>query len=141
MNKKITPYIYTLFLSLLSLNIYGQKKSSYKLKISSSSKIENSYISIFKFNKEFASKKNLLKTKDSIISALKEKGFYTLVEDSLVINNKHYTSFIDLGKKTTTAALKIDSDDTQFLKTLGLNVKNNLISLKIKDSKKHANTN
>lgn len=135
MNKKITPYIYTVFLSLLCLNIYGQKKNSYKLKISSSSKVENFHISTLKFNKEFGSKKNLIKTKDSIISILKEKGFYTLVEDSLVINNKHYTSFINLGKKTTIASLKIDPDDTQLLKTLGLNVKNNLISLKIKDLK------
>lgn len=135
MDKKITPYIYIVFFSFIASAIYGQKDNSYQLKISSVNKSENRYISLIKFNKEFTSKKSLIKIKDSIFTALKEKGFYTLVEDSLTIKNKQFVSFVTLGEKITIASLKVNSIDLLLLKSLNLKVKNKRLILSVNNLK------
>lgn len=135
MDKKITPYIYIVFFSFIASAIYGQKDNSYQLKISSVNKSENRYISLIKFNKEFTSKKSLIKIKDSIFTALKEKGFYTLVEDSLTIKNKQFASFVTLGEKITIASLKVNSIDLLLLKSLNLKVKNKRLILAVNNLK------
>lgn len=135
MDKKITPYIYIVFFSFIASAIYGQKDNSYQLKISSVNKSENRHISLIKFNKEFTSKKSLIKIKDSIFTALKEKGFYTLVEDSLTIKNKQFASFVTLGEKITIASLKVNSIDLLLLKSLNLKVKNKRLILAVNNLK------
>lgn len=135
MDKKITPYIYIVFFSFIASAIYGQKDNSYQLKISSVNKSENRHISLIKFNKEFTSKKSLIKIKDSIFTALKEKGFYTLVEDSLTIKNKQFVSFVTLGEKITIASLKVNSIDLLLLKSLNLKVKNKRLILAVNNLK------
>jgi hypothetical protein len=135
LDKKITPYIYIVFFSFIASAIYGQKDNSYQLKISSVNKSENRYISLIKFNKEFTSKKSLIKIKDSIFTALKEKGFYTLVEDSLTIKNKQFVSFVTLGEKITIASLKVNSIDLLLLKSLNLKVKNKRLILAVNNLK------
>lgn len=135
MDKKITPYIYIVFFSFITSAVYGQKDNSYQLKISSVNKSENRHISLIKFNKEFTSKKSLIKIKDSIFTALKEKGFYTLVEDSLTIKNKQFASFVTLGEKITIASLKVNSIDLLLLKSLNLKVKNKRLILSVNNLK------
>jgi hypothetical protein len=135
LDKKITPYIYIVFFSFIASAIYGQKDNSYQLKISSVNKSENRHISLIKFNKEFTSKKSLIKIKDSIFTALKEKGFYTLVEDSLTIKNKQFVSFVTLGEKITIASLKVNSIDLLLLKSLNLKVKNKRLILAVNNLK------
>lgn len=135
MDKKITPYIYIVFFSFITSAVYGQKDNSYQLKISSVNKSENRHISLIKFNKEFTSKKSLIKIKDSIFTALKEKGFYTLVEDSLTIKNKQFVSFVTLGEKITIASLKVNSIDLLLLKSLNLKVKNKRLILAVNNLK------
>lgn len=135
MDKKIKPYIYIVFFSFITSAVYGQKDNSYQLKISSVNKSENRHISLIKFNKEFTSKKSLIKIKDSIFTALKEKGFYTLVEDSLTIKNKQFASFVTLGEKITIASLKVNSIDLLLLKSLNLKVKNKRLILSVNNLK------
>jgi len=135
LDKKITPYIYIVFFSFITSAVYGQKDNSYQLKISSVNKSENRHISLIKFNKEFTSKKSLIKIKDSIFTALKEKGFYTLVEDSLTIKNKQFASFVTLGEKITIASLKVNSIDLLLLKSLNLKVKNKRLILSVNNLK------
>jgi hypothetical protein len=135
LDKKITPYIYIVFFSFIASAVYGQKDNSYQLKISSVNKSENRHISLIKFNKEFTSKKSLIKIKDSIFTALKEKGFYTLVEDSLTIKNKQFVSFVTLGEKITIASLKVNSIDLLLLKSLNLKVKNKRLILAVNNLK------
>jgi len=135
LDKKIKPYIYIVFFSFITSAVYGQKDNSYQLKISSVNKSENRHISLIKFNKEFTSKKSLIKIKDSIFTALKEKGFYTLVEDSLTIKNKQFASFVTLGEKITIASLKVNSIDLLLLKSLNLKVKNKRLILSVNNLK------
>lgn len=135
MDKKITPYIYLVFFSFIVSTTYSQKNSLYQLKIGSVHKSESQHLSFIEFNSEFPSKKSLLKTKDSILAVLKEKGYYTLVEDSLTIKNNQYTSYLTLGERTTIASLKIKSADLSLLKSLHLKTKDNQLILEVKDLK------
>lgn len=135
MKKKITPYIYILFFSFIYSPIYGQKNTPFQLKITSVIEVENSHISSIKYKQEFNSEKNLKKTKDSVLTILKEKGFYTITQDSLTKKNKQYTYFINLGQKITFAVLTFNSKDRLLLESLNINIKKNYISLRIENLK------
>ncbi len=135
MNKKITPYIYIVFFSFISTTIYGQETSAYQLKITSVFKLENSHISSIKYKQVFNSEKSLKKTKDSVLIILKEKGFYTITQDSLVIKQKQFTYFVNLGKKITSAVLKINPKDQPLLESFNFNIEKNYLTLKIAELK------
>jgi hypothetical protein len=136
LNKKTATYLYLLFISIICSSTYGQKKNNYQLKITSVSKSENLHISTIKYKQEFLAKKKLIRTKDSVLSILKEKGFYTLKKDSLIINDMQYTYYIDLGKKITHAVIKTNTRDHELLKSLNLKLKNNHFTIDIENLKK-----
>jgi len=115
---------------------YGQKNSTYQLIIKSVLESENSYLSSLKYKKEFRTEKNLKKTKDSVLTILKENGFYTTTQDSLTKNKNQFTYFISLGEKISFAVLKINPRDRPLLESLNIKTKKNYVSLRIGDLKK-----
>ena len=135
LNKKTATYLYLFFISLICSSIYGQKRNHYQLKITSITQSKNHHISTIKHKQNFLSDKELKKTKDSVLSILKEKGFYTLKRDSLIIKNKKHTYYIDLGKKIDDAVIKTNPRDDQLLKSLNLKLKDNQFTINIEDLK------
>lgn len=136
MNKKSIPYIYIIFLSFIYSSTYGQEIKYYGLKITSLNKNDTLYIASIPFKRRFDSEKDLKRTKDSVITLLKEKGFYALTQDSVTIKNKQFTYNLRLGQKVTTAVLKVNLKDKEFLKSLNFSIKETNLTLKIEDLKK-----
>jgi len=130
----LTPYIYILFYFYLSLNIYGQK-NTFSLTFKSIDNLENSTIKEIVFKNEFASKQELHKTKDSIISILKERGYYSLSINNVLIKNNHHLVTLKLGSKINIVHIRIKAKDTFFLKQLNYKLKNNILILNSKDIK------
>ena len=140
LNKKITPYIYILFFSLFLSNLHSQENTKYHLKIRSVDSLENNVIKSVLFQNIFQQKKLLAKTKDSVLNTLKEKGYYSLLIDSIHQQQKEYTYFLKLGTKIKTTFIKTQLEDLEIIQALGLTAKEEIITLPIERLKPFLNS-
>ncbi len=97
LNKKITPYIYILFLSCFSHHILGQEN---ELILVTNDTIQNRIVSEIYYTKKHPQKKDVLDEINRILQQVKKKGFFTARIDSISKADKTFSAHIDLGKKT-----------------------------------------
>ena len=97
MNKKITPYIYILFLSCFSHHILGQEN---ELILVTNDTIQNRIVSEIYYTKKHPQKKDVLDEINRILQQVKKRGFFTARIDSISKADKTFSAHIDLGKKT-----------------------------------------
>ena len=99
LNKKITPYIYILFLSCFSHHILGQEN---ELILVTNDTIQNRIVSEIYYTKKHPQKKDVLDEIDRILQQIKKRGFFTARIDSISKADKTFSAHINLGKKTNT---------------------------------------
>ena len=99
LNKKITPYIYILFLSCFSHHILGQEN---ELILVTNDTIQNRIVSEIYHTKKHPQKKDVLDEIDRILQQIKKRGFFTARIDSISKADKTFSAHINLGKKTNT---------------------------------------
>ena len=116
-------------------SIYGQNNKPYQLQITSLNKTENTIISSTRFNTKFKSKNSLKRTKDSVLTLLKEKGFFSLTQDSTTTRNNLYTYYIKLGEKVNQVILRTTPNDQYLLESLNLKTTDSKLTLKTEDLK------
>jgi len=97
LNKKITPYIYILFLSCFSHHILGQEN---ELILVTNDTIQNRIVSEIYHTKKHPQKKDVLDEIDRILQQIKKRGFFTARIDSISKADNTYSAHINLGKKT-----------------------------------------
>ena len=97
LNKKITPYIYILFLSCFSHHILGQEN---ELILVTNDTIQNRIVSEIYYTKKHPQKKDVLDEIDRILQQIKKRGFFTARIDSISKADKTFSAHINLGKKT-----------------------------------------
>jgi hypothetical protein len=97
LNKKITPYIYILFLSCFSHHILGQEN---ELILVTNDTIQKRIVSEIYYTKKHPQKKDVLDEINRILQQVKKKGFFTARIDSISKADKTFSAHIDLGKKT-----------------------------------------
>ena len=97
LNKKITPYIYILFLSCFSHHILGQEN---ELILVTNDTIQNRIVSEIYYTKKHPQKKDVLDEINRILQQVKKRGFFTARIDSISKADKTFRAHIDLGKKT-----------------------------------------
>ena len=97
LNKKITPYIYILFLSCFSHHILGQEN---ELILVTNDTIQNRIVSEIYYTKKHPQKKDVLDEINRILEQVKKRGFFTARIDSISKADKTFSAHIDLGKKT-----------------------------------------
>ena len=97
LNKKITPYIYILFLSCFSHHILGQEN---ELILVTNDTIQNRIVSEIYHTKKHPQKKDVLDEIDRILQQIKKRGFFTARIDSISKADKTFSAHINLGKKT-----------------------------------------
>ena len=97
LNKKITPYIYILFLSCFSHHILGQEN---ELILVTNDTIQNKIVSEIYYTKKHPQKKDILDEINRILQQVKKRGFFTARIDSISKADKTFSAHIDLGKKT-----------------------------------------
>ena len=97
LNKKITPYIYILFLSCFSHHILGQEN---ELILVTNDTIQNRIVSEIYYTKKHLQKKDVLDEINRILQQVKKRGFFTARIDSISKADKTFSAHIDLGKKT-----------------------------------------
>ena len=97
MNKKITPYIYILFLSCFSHHILGQEN---ELILVTNDTIQNRIVSEIYYTKKHPQKKDVLDEINRILQQVKKRGFFTARIDSISKADKTFSAHINLGKKT-----------------------------------------
>lgn len=129
LKKKITPYIYILFFSLFCSKFYGQENNLFSLEIKSKDSLENSAIKSINYSNKFINIKNLNNTKDSVLTVLKEKGYYTLLIDSIYQQKKNYIYYLKLGIKIKTATIKVNSVDEKIIRALNLKIEKKYLIL------------
>ena len=96
LNKKITPYIYILFLSCFSHHILGQEN---ELILVTNDTIQNRIVSEIYYTKKHLQKKDVLDEINRILEQVKKRGFFTARIDSISKADKTFSAHIDLGKK------------------------------------------
>ena len=99
LNKKFTPYIYILFFSFSVNTFYGQVNNNYVLKMISRDSIEDNVIKSINYKSIFTKIKQLNRTKDSVLNLLKDKGYYTLLTDSINQKKKEVHILFKIGFK------------------------------------------
>lgn len=119
----------------------GQKNNTYILKIASKDSIENTVIKSVKFKENHTSKVQLKKTKDSVLTIIKNLGYYSLI----IINDKnkknhHHQFLVQLGAKITSIKLSIKKDNLKSLDFIKSKIKNNKIILKGNELKQTLNS-
>ena len=97
LNKKITPYIYILFLSCFSHHILGQEN---ELILVTNDTIQNRIVSEIYHTKKHPQKKDVLDEIDRILQQIKKRGFFTARIDSISKADKTFSAHINLGKRT-----------------------------------------
>ena len=140
LNKKFTPYIYILFFSFSVNTFYGQVNNNYVLKMISRDSIEDNVIKSINYKSIFTKIKQLNRTKDSVLNLLKDKGYYTLLTDSINQKKKKYTYYLKLGSKIKSIYIKIDERDTKIIETLGLKNENEYLIIENEKLKPLLNT-
>ncbi len=135
LNKKFTPFIYILFFSFFVGTTYGQENSNYTLNIKSKDSIENNTIKNIVYKSAFNKKAALNYTKDSVLNILKEKGYYTLLVDSIHQRKKKHIYYVRLGTKINDVYIKVNPKDAKVLLALNLKTKNKFLILENKKLK------
>ena len=97
LNKKITPYIYILFLSCFSHHILGQEN---ELILVTNDTIQNKIVSEIYYTKKHPQKKDILDEINRILQQVKKRGFFTARIDSISKADKTFSAHINLGKRT-----------------------------------------
>ena len=97
LNKKITPYIYILFLSCFSHHILGQEN---ELILVTNDTIQNKIVSEIYYTKKHPQKKDVLDEINRILQQVKKRGFFTARIDSISKADKTFSAHINLGKRT-----------------------------------------
>jgi len=133
LKKKITPYIYILFFCSFLNKIYSQNPNIFSLQITSLDSIENALILKKKYTRKLQTKDKVLLEINQYILSLKKEGFYTISKDSIVLKNQTYKAYINLGKKTVKALIKLPKKNS--IKFLDLNyaITKNHIELPVKE--------
>ncbi|WKD84898.1 hypothetical protein KCTC32516_00234 [Polaribacter huanghezhanensis] len=140
LNKNLTPYIYLLFFSFFVSPFYGQENNNYSLIIKSKDSLESNVVKSINYKSNFKKIEQLHKTKDSILTLLKEKGYYTLLTDSINQQKKKYTYYLKLGLRIKSIYIKVDVKDAKILQALNLKPKNEYLILENEKLKPLLNT-
>ena len=140
LNKKNTPYIYILFFSFISISSFGQITKDYSLKIISTDSVENTIIKNINYRTIFNKIILVNKTKDSVLEVLKEKGYYTLLIDSISHHQKEYTYYLKLGEKIKSTYIKVNKKDKASLKALNLKIEGEFLILENEQLKPFLNS-
>ncbi|WP_347174129.1 hypothetical protein [Polaribacter uvawellassae] len=119
---------------------YSQENNNYILNIKSKDSIENNSIKSIVYKNIFNKKENLYKTKDSVLNILKEKGYYTLLIDSVNQQKKKYTYYLRLGTKIKDIYIKVQPKDAEIFIALNLKTKNEFLILESEKLKPLLNT-
>ena len=104
MNKKITPYIYILFLSFFSNGIIGQ---NIELSLIGLDSVQNKVLTKVPYIKKHVLEKDVLEELKAIQTRLKRIGFFITTIDTIFATAKTYTAVFDLGKKTNELIISI----------------------------------
>ena len=123
LNKKFTPYIYTLFLSCFSHLTFGQKN---ELILVAKDTIQNRIVSEIYHTKKHLQKKDALDEIDRILQQVKKRGLFTARIDSISKTNKELIAYLDLGKKINEIIIVTKKDNTNGIIDSGID------SIKIK---------
>tara|TARA_R110002124_G_scaffold86577_7_gene223745 strand:- start:8811 stop:10367 length:1557 start_codon:yes stop_codon:yes gene_type:complete len=102
--------------------------------------IEDNVIKSINYKSIFTKIKQLNRTKDSVLNLLKDKGYYTLLTDSINQKKKKYTYYLKLGSKIKSIYIKIDERDTKIIETLGLKNENEYLIIENEKLKPLLNT-
>ena len=131
LNKKITPYIYILFLSCFSHHILGQEN---ELILVTNDTIQNRIVSEIYHTKKHPQKKDVLDEIDRILQQIKKRGFFTARIDSISKADKTFSAHINLGKKTNTIIIinKLKPEERTKLYGASQSSKSAIDSIKIK---------
>jgi hypothetical protein len=122
LNKKTTPYIYILFFSLFASKLYSQENNLYYLNIKSKDSLENNVVKKINYSRKFSKLNKLNKTKDSVLTILKEKGYYSLLTENINQQKKSYTFYLKLGVRINTTHVKVNSEDKKIFQALNLKI-------------------
>ena len=104
MNKKITPYIYILFLSFFSNGIIGQ---NIELSLIGLDSVQTKVLTKVPYIKKHVLEKDVLEELKAIQTRLKRIGFFITTIDTIFATAKTYTAVFDLGKKTNELIISI----------------------------------
>ena len=104
MNKKITPYIYILFLSFFSNGIIGQ---NIELNLIGLDSVQTKVLTKVPYIKKHVLEKDVLEELKTIQTKLKRIGFFITTIDTIFATAKTYTAVFDLGKKTNEIIISI----------------------------------
>jgi hypothetical protein len=140
LNKIFTLYICLLFFGFLTSPFYSQENKNYSLIIKSKDSLENSILKSINYKNNFTKIEHLHKTKDSVFTALKEKGYYTLLIDSINQQKKKYTYYLKLGARIKNIYIKVDLKDSKILQALNLKTENEYLILENEKLKPLLNT-
>ena len=131
LNKKITPYIYILFLSCFSHHILGQEN---ELILVTNDTIQKRIVSEIYYTKKHPQKKDVLDEINRILQQVKKKGFFTARIDSISKADKTFSAHINLGKRTNKIIIinKLKPEERTKLYGASQSSKSAIDSIKIK---------
>ncbi len=131
LNKKITPYIYILFLSCFSHHILGQEN---ELILVTNDTIQNKIVSEIYYTKKHPQKKDILDEINRILQQVKKRGFFTARIDSISKADKTFSAHINLGKRTNKIIIinKLKPEERTKLYGASQSSKSAIDSIKIK---------
>ncbi|MFY0630048.1 MAG: hypothetical protein JXR05_06675 [Flavobacteriaceae bacterium] len=128
MNKKFTPYIYTLFFLCFYGGIFGQELS---LKLIGKDSIETSIINQIPYQKKHSKKEDLTKEIYSIHERIKRNGFFTSTIEEITNKENEFVAKFNLGKKTEEVVVILSEKST--LNYIKLLTNNDSIRLNTKE--------
>lgn len=96
MNKKILPYLYTLFFATSIHGIFGQE---FSLKLAGKDSLETDILQQVVFQKEHASKKSIHLEISSTHEKIKKLGYFTSTLTKVTQKENTFTALFSLGQK------------------------------------------
>lgn len=109
--------------------MYSQKSKAISLKIISLDSIDNNILLKKNYLKKLDSKKSVLSEIDRVLLDLKKTGYYSIKIDSLTTRKQNYKAYIGLGKKISTARIKITNNSDLNLLSSPYTIKKNHIEI------------
>jgi hypothetical protein len=97
LNKKITPYIYTLFFLLTFHGIFAQE---FELKLVGKDSVEMTVLNQLNYQKKHKTEKGIYTELNLIDERLKQLGYFTAYRDTLQKLDQEFIATYSLGKKT-----------------------------------------
>lgn len=124
MNKKITPYLYILFLACFSHGIFSQGLT---LKLASKDSLEITILKTISHKEKHMFEKSIYDEIYAVHEKIKRLGFFTSTIERITHTNKNYLAVFNLGSKT---------DEISITLPKGLNFNNphltgNFVKLKV----------